>query len=125
MPLSIASETFLYGQTIFSEGEPGHVAYIVRQGKVVICRQTASSVEVIATRGPGELIGEMALVSGARRSATAKAATDCVLAALPKSEVERRMAEADPVLKIILLTAFERLRENAARSDDYMPSTGK
>lgn len=117
---SIASESFANGQTIFSQGDPGHVAYIVRKGKVVISSVRNSVSTPIATRGPGEIIGEMALVSGARRSATAKAATDCVLTALPKAEVDRRMDEADPVLKIILLTAFERLREIAARSDDYV-----
>ncbi len=119
MAESISSVSFTSGQTIFSQGEPGHIVYIVRKGRVVISTARNSVSTPLATRGPGELIGEMALVSGARRSATAKAATDCVLTALPKAEVDRRMDEADPVLKLILLTAFERLREMAARSNDY------
>jgi diguanylate cyclase len=116
----ITSEEFAFGQTIFTQGEPGHVAYVVRKGNVAISTMLNSVSTPIATRGPGEIIGEMALVSGARRSATAKAATDCVLTALPRAEVDRRMDEADPILKIILLTAFERLREAAARSDNYL-----
>lgn len=116
------SKSYSSGETIFYEGDPGFVAYFIRKGNVIISRKNAKGATVIATRGPGEVVGEMALVSGARRSATARAATDCVLKAVTKDEVCQRMDEADPILKILLLTAFERLRENAARTNDYIPT---
>lgn len=118
--VSAFSTSFAQGQTIFAQGDQGFTAYVVRKGKVVISRDDGGGPSVIATRGPGELIGEMALVSGARRSASAVAASDCVLTLLHRPDIERRMDEADPILKLLLLTSFERLREIAAKSNYNM-----
>ena len=116
------SETYKQGQTIFAQGQAGSAAYIVRKGAVRIYRETESGRMTIALRRPGEVIGEMALVSGACRSATAMADSDCVLMVITRSEIEQRMETVDPILKIILLTAYERLREFAERNDYYVPA---
>ena len=116
-----SAEIYERGKTIFAQGEPGHFAYIVRKGKVAISCERDGVRTRIAARGPGELIGEMALASNARRSATAIAETDCVLMAIHKSEIDSRLDAADPILRLILLTAFERLREQAARAGYFIP----
>ena len=116
------NETFKLGQTIFAQGQAGSAAYIVRKGTVRIYRETEGGRATIALRRPGEVIGEMALVSGACRSATAVADSDCVLMVITRSAIEQRMESADPILKIILLTAYERLREFAERNDYYIPA---
>lgn len=119
--MSAFSTSFAQGQTIFAQGDQGFTAYVVRKGKVVISCDNGAGPAIVATRGPGEMIGEMALVSGARRSASAIAASDCVLTLLHRPDIERRMDDADPILKMLLLTAFERLREIAAKADNYVP----
>jgi diguanylate cyclase len=120
---SICSQSFSAGQVIFSEGEPGFSLYVVRKGQVIVTRRgvtstAATSTKTIAILGPGELVGEMAIASGEPRSATATAMSDCVLTVLPKDVIDQRMETADPILKLLLLTAFERLRVFAARSED-------
>jgi CRP-like cAMP-binding protein len=77
----------------------------------------------IATLGPGEILGEMAVASGARRSATATAAADTVLTVLPKELIDQRLEAADPILKMLLLTAFERLRVLSVQANDYVVKT--
>ncbi|MEL6298285.1 MAG: cyclic nucleotide-binding domain-containing protein [Pseudomonadota bacterium] len=100
------------GEDIFRQGEAGHDAFIIRKGQVAILHRDARGQEAaIAFRGPGELIGEMALASRELRSATAQARTACILVALSRDEIEQRVAEADPILQIVLQTAFARLRE--------------
>jgi len=66
---------FPAGQTIFQEGDPGDVLYIVIEGEVTILIDN----QPLETLGPGDILGEMALIEDRPRSATAFAATDCLL----------------------------------------------
>ena len=118
----ITSETFRTGDRIFSEGEPGHHIYVIRQGTVRISRLEEGIAQVLADLGPGNVIGEMAVVSESQRSASATALTECVLSVIPKEEIDRRIDDADPILKILLLTAFERIRSRAAHSYYHRPA---
>ena len=115
----VSTKKYARGTVVFSQGDLGDVAYIVSSGKVVILSESRDFPTRIAVRGPGAIIGEMALATDARRSATVVAETDCVLMVIDKFQIESRMAEADPILKLILLTAFERLREQAERADYF------
>jgi CRP-like cAMP-binding protein len=69
-------EAFPAGSTIFEAGSPGSVMYIVVEGEVDVF---AGDV-LVETVGPGNAIGEMALIDTRTRSATARARTDCRLA---------------------------------------------
>jgi len=77
-------ESFSAGQTIFQEGQPGEAMYVVIEGEVDIVVRG----KVINVIGPGELLGEMALIDTKPRSATALAKTDCKLVPIN----ERRFA---------------------------------
>ena len=63
------------GRIIFQEGQPGAEMYIVKEGEVEL-RVHGKSVEVV---GPEGFFGEMAVIEGGQRSATAIAKTACVL----------------------------------------------
>jgi CRP-like cAMP-binding protein len=69
-------ESYEAGTTIFEQGSPGDVMYVVLEGEVNV--QVGS--EVVDTIGAGEIIGEMALIDSKARSAAAVAKTDCRLA---------------------------------------------
>lgn len=69
-------ETFAAGETVFVEGEPGEIMYIILEGHVEI-RVGENTLEVA---GPGSVIGEMALINLSTRSATAVAQDRCTLA---------------------------------------------
>lgn len=66
---------FKADEVIFRQGQPGAQLYIVQQGTVEI-RQDQ---RLLAVSGPGDLVGEMALIDQRPRSATAIARTACVL----------------------------------------------
>ncbi|WP_368904850.1 Crp/Fnr family transcriptional regulator [Taklimakanibacter lacteus] len=57
------------GQILFSKGDVGSEIYIVRSGEL----QILDGNQVFETIGPGGIVGEMALVDGAPRSATVRA----------------------------------------------------
>lgn len=68
-------DTFTAGQTIFREGDHAALMYVVLEGEVALSVR-GNEVEKL---GPGGVLGEMALIDPAPRSATAVARTDCRL----------------------------------------------
>ncbi len=59
------------GEALFREGEPGSDMYVVRSGQVRVYVESAGVEKTLAMLGPGEFIGEMSLLTGSPRSATA------------------------------------------------------
>lgn len=72
------TDDFSVGTTIFKEGEPGELMYVVQEGEVDILVGD----QVVETIGQGGLLGEIAVVDASARSATAVARTDCKLVPL-------------------------------------------
>jgi CRP/FNR family transcriptional regulator, cyclic AMP receptor protein len=62
------------GDVIFEEGTTGRELYVVLDGEVEIAKVAAGRKTVIVTLGKGEFFGEMAVIDGSARSATAIAA---------------------------------------------------
>ncbi|MGH8647584.1 MAG: cyclic nucleotide-binding domain-containing protein [Gammaproteobacteria bacterium] len=69
-------EEYPAGATIFEQGQPGRVMYVVLEGEVEI-RAHGQAVNKL---GPGDLLGEMALIDSGPRSASAMALSRCRLA---------------------------------------------
>jgi CRP/FNR family transcriptional regulator, cyclic AMP receptor protein len=67
--------TFEAGRELFKKGDPGHDLYVVKSGEV----QIVDGNHVLETVSAGGIIGEMALVDGSPRSATARAVTESVV----------------------------------------------
>jgi CRP/FNR family cyclic AMP-dependent transcriptional regulator len=65
--------TYKAGETIFTEGSPGEEMFVVRKGTVSL----KINGQLIVTAEEDETFGEMALIDGRARSATAEAVTDC------------------------------------------------
>jgi ATP-binding cassette subfamily B protein len=75
------------GQTVLAEGEPGDAAYLVCSGRVRVVKDGPDGRPVtLATLGPGELLGEHALLTDAPRTASARAADDAVLFRLGRGD---------------------------------------
>jgi CRP-like cAMP-binding protein len=70
---------YLAGEVIFDEGDQGNALYIIRSGRVLICRQGRPE-NAIAELGPGSFFGELALLESAPRNAQARALEPCRLA---------------------------------------------
>src|SRR5215217_450553 len=66
--------TFDAQRAVFWIGEPGDEFYIIEAGQVVICYPDEGGREVtLAVLGPGQFFGELSLLDGGRRTATARA----------------------------------------------------
>lgn len=94
------------GEVIFAAGERGNTMYLVRSGVVVIERGG----KVLETLESGGIFGEMALIDGSPRSATAKAKTDCIVAPLNEKTFLFLVHETPYFAIAVMRTLTDRLR---------------
>jgi CRP-like cAMP-binding protein len=90
------------GEVLFRAGDPGDALYIVARGRVLVLQpppDSAGVVQPIAELGEGGVFGEMALLSGAPRTATIKADTDTDLLRIDKADFDR-LVESDRQLAV-------------------------
>jgi CRP-like cAMP-binding protein len=66
---------FPAGSTVLDEGGTGRLMYVVKEGTLDV----RVGGRVVATAGPGEVVGELALIDDGPRSAAVVARTDCQL----------------------------------------------
>ena len=99
------------GDTLFYEGDVGDSLYILMHGRLrVMVEQDDGSLKTVSEIGPGEILGEMALITDERRSATLSAIRDATLFKLAKADFER-LAERHPqVIMQIARIQAERVR---------------
>lgn len=109
------------GKTIFIENMPGESLYLIKQGTVRISRMLAEGDEqVLIVLGPDDFFGEMAVLDGGKRSATARIAEDAVLYGLSRKNFDS-LAEKDPKLGLMLALNIVRIFSSRVRNSqkDY------
>jgi NADH dehydrogenase len=74
------------GQDIVRQGEIGRCLYIIWKGEVEVVRETPSGSEHVATLGPGQHFGEVAVFERVRRTATVRARSAVELLAVGQTE---------------------------------------
>jgi CRP-like cAMP-binding protein len=87
------------GQTVFDEGDPGEVLYVIQTGMVELVRSGPDGPRLVARLGPGEFFGEMGVLLGRPRSVRAVAVSDSRLLELDAATFEE-MCVARPEIAI-------------------------
>ncbi|EKV28726.1 cAMP-binding protein [Caenispirillum salinarum AK4] len=90
------------GDLLFKEGDAADCAYIVEEGLLEISRAWNGADVIIGTAGPNEMVGEMALIDKAPRSATARAIRDTTLLVVPFEQFEWMLEDTNPVVRRLL-----------------------
>jgi CRP/FNR family transcriptional regulator, cyclic AMP receptor protein len=97
---------------VFHEGEPSDRVVVVITGRVALTRRTESGGHLhLATRGPGDLIGELGAIDGEPRSATATALEPVRTVELPIGEFVSFMSSNPRVMLVLLRMLARRLRD--------------
>jgi len=106
------TRTFAEGEHLFEIGEPGRSLYVVTAGTVQILHPNRAAHFQLARVGPGEFIGEMALLDDSPRSATAKAL--CEVEALVLDKVDfHKLVRSHPDVGLHLLSVMSRRMRKA------------
>lgn len=98
------------GDLLFREGDPPTTAFILEDGQVEIRATQRGRPVVLAVLGPGAIIGEMAVIDDAPRTATAAALSDCRLRVLDRTQIAERIAASDPIIRALLQGTLQRYR---------------
>ena len=109
-PSALEKRTFKQGEHLFEEGESGTEAYLIQDGFVTIWREQDGQKISLATRGEGEIVGEMALIDDTVRSATVTAGSDVEADVITRPVLVSILDKAPPVLSTILHQLLESLR---------------
>ena len=97
---------FRRGETVFHVGDPGDALFIVVSGSIKITLPADTGDEaILATLRPGDFFGELALLDGAPRSATAIAIEATEMYMLPRDRF-RELIASEPVMRDTVLATL-------------------
>lgn len=102
--------TLVAGQTLFREGDAPTTAFLIERGELEISTHREQRYIKLAQLGPGDLLGEMAVIDDSPRTATAVALTECLLLAIDKRQIAERLDQTDPIIRALLEGQLKRYR---------------
>ena len=97
-------------EILFSEGDSPTVAFLIESGEIEISTIRDGEILVLSKLMTGDLLGEMAVIDDAPRTATARALTDCVLFQIDRTQISERLASTDPIIRALLEGQLKRYR---------------
>ena len=95
------------GDTLIREGEPGDCLYIVVDGELSV----HSAGHTLMRLTPGKIVGELALLDPAPRSASVTAITDAFLFRIDKDPFDEVMADRPEIARAVIRSLTRRVRE--------------
>jgi uncharacterized membrane protein len=105
-------ESYANGATIFRKGEPGNSIYIVAEGEVeIFVEDTTGGRIVFETAKVGDFFGELSLLDGDPRSASAKAVADVKMLKVDRQDLQLLFSRHPAAAMDILGVIGRRLRE--------------
>ncbi len=121
------------GELIFKEGAVAEVCYVLIQGKVQILKKPRKGDKIpLAVVKAGEFLGEMSMISGEKRSASAYALTPVEAMVIDHAEFVAALKNQNPFaarlslhLSVLLATRCHRLLRLIARQPKIIPMGGK
>jgi CRP/FNR family transcriptional regulator len=108
--------TFEPGQIVFREGDASDTCYVVRAGRARAVREHGDGRTItLATFGPGDIFGELAMFEDELRSATVEAVQRTDVVAVLGPDMRRLMIEHPQISARLVIALGRRLRETNER----------
>ena len=108
--------SFPKGARVFHEGDTSDACYVIRSGEVRVTREHPDGRAIaLATLGPGELVGELAMIDGGVRSASVEALTDVDLLAVSATDMRGLLERNAQITAKLVVALTKRLRETNER----------
>jgi len=103
-------ETLYAGQTLFNENEPGELMYVLMSGTAMIIVNR----KIVELAEAGTIVGEMAMIDDAKRSATVVAKTDCTLLQIERKRFNFLIQQTPNFALHVMRVMANRLRKTDA-----------
>jgi len=98
---------------IFRQGEDGSMMFVIVDGRLQVVRNMDGKDQILAERGPGDFLGEMAIIESAPRSATLHTQSEVRVLAIDDETFKGILRERPNVSFAVLRSLSRRLREKA------------
>jgi len=121
---SALSRNYEAGTILFEEHDPGTRLFVIRTGRVKIFRRVASRQVVLAMLGPGDFFGEMALLEGLPRSASAEVVEATTVIEVDSQTFEEMIHGNVEIAVRIMRTLASRVRELDRRLQNLLVDGG-
>lgn len=107
-----SEQTFAAGDYLMRRGDPGETTYIVRSGRLKVpVFDDGGRLRMMAHVGPGEVVGEMALLTGAPRNADVIAEEETTTVVFERHVFLPMLAEHPPLARFLTEILGQRLEE--------------
>ena len=108
--------SFPKGGRVFHEGDPSDACYVIRSGEVRVTREHSDGRAItLATLGPGEIVGELAMLDGEVRSASLEALSDLELLAIAAPDMRGLLERNASITTKLVMALTRRVRETNER----------
>jgi eukaryotic-like serine/threonine-protein kinase len=115
--VSLKRMHFKGGTTFIRQGEEGDSLYLIERGSVEVAVDKHGVDLPVTVRGPGEVVGEMALITGEPRNANLTAVRDITLWRLDRNRFEEIRREYPEVTRILTQIMTSRLSGSSVIAD--------
>ncbi|MDB4990245.1 MAG: cAMP-binding protein [Myxococcaceae bacterium] len=112
---AVRVEEVSQGHEIVRQGDPGSEAFVVARGALKVVRREGADETLLARLGPGQIFGEMALISESPRSASVVALEPALLLVLARDELERAAEDAPELSAQLSAFCHGRMHANLIR----------
>lgn len=106
---------------IFREGQDGNDAFVVESGRIGVFKTVEGKPVRLATLEKGAMFGEMAAITGERRTATTIALEPTVVVRISRTTMQQKIAACDPFVRALLAI----LINNLSRVNERYATTAK
>lgn len=105
------------GRRIITQGEEGDEFFIIREGRCLVSLERDGVTQLVGRLGPGQIVGEMAILTGERRSANVDAETDMELWAIGRESFNHVCDKYPSLRRFLTKLVSERLSTAVLTSD--------
>jgi CRP/FNR family transcriptional regulator, cyclic AMP receptor protein len=112
---AVVARNYKKGETIVKEGDQAVAFFTIASGRVEVIQSAGSKTQRLAELGPGDYFGDMALLDGGPRSATARALEDTQCLVLSRWDFVAELRTSPHIAVAMLPIISKRLREVDAK----------
>jgi diguanylate cyclase len=98
------------GDVLFREGDEPTTAFLIESGEVEVSMIRGGERILLSRLAGGDLLGEMAVIDDAPRTATATVVSDSVLFPIDRAQISERLVSTDPIIRALLEGQLKRYR---------------
>lgn len=109
--IGFPTRSFSPGDVIFEEGDPGNEAYLILEGQVKITRRHQKKRIVVSQLEKDQIFGEMAIITGESRTATAEAVAPTEVFVITEDKLNENLSQHMAIVKTLIDQLIHRLKQ--------------